>query len=54
MAKGSMRNIWNDRKREDERLQKLTERKKHTDEGKDTATVMEISSELKPEEKQEK
>lgn len=54
MAKGSMRNIWSDRKREDERLQKLAARKKPAGTAGDAGTGLESSAELKPEDKQEK
>jgi hypothetical protein len=50
MAKGSMKNIWFDRKRESERLQKLVTKKK-TAGGIATAEAEpESTAELKPEE----
>ena len=54
MAKGSMKNIWGDRKREDERLQKLATRKKPADATNVTEAVPENSAEQKSEDKQGK
>ena len=54
MAKGSMKNIWSDRKREDERLQKLSARKKPADTAGNAGTGLESPTELNPEDKQEK
>jgi hypothetical protein len=51
MAKGSMKNIWLDRKMQDERLQKLTARKK-TAGAATTEAGAESSAEPKPEDKQ--
>ena len=54
MAKGSMKNIWSDRKREDERLQKLATKKKPQGTAVDAEAGPENSAELKSEDKQEK
>lgn len=54
MAKGSMKNIWGDKKREDERLQKLAARKKPEAASAGAGAGPENSTEQKPEDKQEK
>lgn len=53
MAQGSMKNIWSDRKREDERLQKLSAKKKPLVAA-DTGASQESTAEQTSEEKQKK
>lgn len=54
MAKNSMKNIWNDRRREDERLQKLAARKRPLGAEGVAVAAAENPTEQKPEDKQVK
>lgn len=53
MAKGSIKSIWDDKKRETERLQKISAKKKPSGAAGGAGAKVENSSELKPEDKQE-
>ncbi len=53
MAKGSIKSFWSDKKREGERLQKISAKKKPSGAADGAGPKEENTSELKPEDKQE-